>query len=213
MRSKNRERLLNEEIAETFFQRVLERARPYTSDEHFTVDGTLDRGLGEPEGAFRRKDGEGQPAGSGRECRFSRREAEEPDPRDRRPIPMPGYSPKSKGSEAKLSYLGRCGDGKPQRTFGADVSDRGQRKSGTRCRVADSRIHPPKVKRVTLGGDKNYDTQEFVKELRGMNITPHAGAEPYQSHQCGGSADHAACGISIASQRKHANEWSNRSGG
>jgi len=31
----------------------------------------------------------------------------------------------------------------------------------------------PRVKRVTLGGDKNYDTQEFVKELRGMNITPH----------------------------------------
>ena len=28
-------------------------------------------------------------------------------------------------------------------------------------------------KRVTLGGDKNYDTQEFVRELRGMNITPH----------------------------------------
>ncbi len=39
--SKNRERLLNEEIAESFFQRVLERAKPYMSDEHFTVDGTL----------------------------------------------------------------------------------------------------------------------------------------------------------------------------
>ena len=39
--SKNRERLLNEEIAESFFQRVLARARPYMSDEHFTVDGTL----------------------------------------------------------------------------------------------------------------------------------------------------------------------------
>ena len=36
--SKNRERLLNEEIAESFFQRVLERARPLMSDEHFTVD-------------------------------------------------------------------------------------------------------------------------------------------------------------------------------
>jgi hypothetical protein len=24
-----------------------------------------------------------------------------------------------------------------------------------------------------LGGDKNYDTQEFVRELRGMNTTPH----------------------------------------
>ena len=31
----------------------------------------------------------------------------------------------------------------------------------------------PPGKRVTLGGDKNYDTREFVRELRGMNITPH----------------------------------------
>jgi hypothetical protein len=31
----------------------------------------------------------------------------------------------------------------------------------------------PGGKRVTLGGDKNYDTQEFVRELRGINITPH----------------------------------------
>jgi hypothetical protein len=31
----------------------------------------------------------------------------------------------------------------------------------------------PAGKRITLGGDKNYDTQEFVRELRGMNITPH----------------------------------------
>ena len=36
--SKNRERLLNEEIAEGFFQRVLARAKPYMSDEHFTVE-------------------------------------------------------------------------------------------------------------------------------------------------------------------------------
>src|SRR3984893_13362664 len=39
--SKNRERLLNEEIAEGFFRRVIERAKPYMSDEHFTGDGTL----------------------------------------------------------------------------------------------------------------------------------------------------------------------------
>src|SRR3989304_7925697 len=39
--SKNRERLLNHEVAEAFFARVLKRARPYLSDEHFTVDGTL----------------------------------------------------------------------------------------------------------------------------------------------------------------------------
>src|SRR6202047_3564188 len=39
--TKNLERLLEEETAESFFQRVLERARPYMSDEHFTVDGAL----------------------------------------------------------------------------------------------------------------------------------------------------------------------------
>ena len=38
--SKNRGRLLNEEIAGVFFQRVLKIAKPYLSDEHFTVDGT-----------------------------------------------------------------------------------------------------------------------------------------------------------------------------
>jgi len=31
----------------------------------------------------------------------------------------------------------------------------------------------PSGKRITLAGDKNYDTREFVRELRGMNITPH----------------------------------------
>jgi hypothetical protein len=30
----------------------------------------------------------------------------------------------------------------------------------------------PSGKCVTLGGDKNYDTREFVRELQGMNITP-----------------------------------------
>jgi transposase len=39
--SKNRERLLNQEVAREFFQRVLAQAKSYLSDEHFTVDGTL----------------------------------------------------------------------------------------------------------------------------------------------------------------------------
>jgi transposase len=58
--SKNRERLLNEEVAETFFQRVLDRARPFMSDEHFTVDGTLIEARASHK-SFRPKDGTGQP--------------------------------------------------------------------------------------------------------------------------------------------------------
>jgi transposase len=56
--SKNRERLLNEEIAEGFFRRVLERAKPYISDKHFTVDGTLIEAWASQK-SFRRKDGKG----------------------------------------------------------------------------------------------------------------------------------------------------------
>jgi transposase len=67
--SKNRERLLNEEVAEVFFQRVLERAKPYLSDEHFTVDGTLIEAWASHK-SFRPKDGGEAPSGNGREVDF-----------------------------------------------------------------------------------------------------------------------------------------------
>ena len=67
--SKNRDRLLNEEIAESFFQRVLERAKPYMSDEHFTVDGTLIEAWASHK-SFRPKDGSGKPPGAGGDVDF-----------------------------------------------------------------------------------------------------------------------------------------------
>src|ERR1700719_3648943 len=102
--SKNRERLLNEEIAEGFFQRVLERAKPHMSDEHFTVDGTLIEAWASQK-SFRPEDGQGKPPGAGGEVDFHGEKRKnqthgsttDPDARLFR---------KSKGSEAKLSYLG-----------------------------------------------------------------------------------------------------------
>lgn len=47
--SKNRERLLNQEVAREFFVRVLAQAKPHLSDEHFSVDGTLIEASGKPE--------------------------------------------------------------------------------------------------------------------------------------------------------------------
>src|ERR1700686_27518 len=64
--SKNRERFLNEEIAESFFKRVLERAKPYMSDEHFTVDGTWIEAWASHK-SFRPKNGTGKPPGPGGE--------------------------------------------------------------------------------------------------------------------------------------------------
>src|SRR5258708_3298220 len=73
--SKNRERLLNEEIAEGFFRRVIERAKPFMSDEHFTGDGTLIEAWASHK-SFRRKDGKGNPpeAGGGGDFYWGKRE-------------------------------------------------------------------------------------------------------------------------------------------
>src|ERR1700746_2087786 len=55
--TKNRERLLNGDIAEAFFQAVLQQARERSllSDEHFTVDGTLLEALASAK-SYQRKD-------------------------------------------------------------------------------------------------------------------------------------------------------------
>jgi Transposase domain (DUF772) len=102
--SKNRERLLNEEIAEGFFRRVIERAKPFISDEHFTVDGTLIEAWASQK-SFRRKDGRGNLPEAGGDVDFhgekrkNETHASTTDPDAR-------LFKKSKGSEAKLSYLG-----------------------------------------------------------------------------------------------------------
>src|SRR5262245_2142233 len=54
--SKNRDRLLNADIARSFFHRVLERAQGLMSDEHFTVDGTLIEAWASQK-SFQRKNG------------------------------------------------------------------------------------------------------------------------------------------------------------
>jgi transposase len=168
--SKNRERLLNEEVAEVFFQRVLERAKPYLSDEHFTVDGTLIEAWASHK-SFRPKDGGEPPSGNGREVDFhsqkrsneTHQSTTDPDARLYR---------KSKGSEAKMSYLGH-----------ALMENRHGLLVGTMVTLADGTAERDAavlmasqiagVKQVTLGGDKNYDTQELVRDLREMKVTPH----------------------------------------
>jgi hypothetical protein len=79
---------------------------------------------------------------------------------------------KSKGSEAKLGYLGHVlmenRNGLLVETFLTEANGRAEREAAMLMAEAI-----PGGKRVTLGGDKNYDTQELVGELRGMNITPH----------------------------------------
>src|ERR1039457_3458000 len=99
--SKNRERLLNEEIAESFFRRGLERARPFMSDEHFTVDGTLMEAWASHK-SFRPKDGTGKPPGPGGDVDF-RGEKRKNQTHESTTYPDARLWTKSRGSQAKLS--------------------------------------------------------------------------------------------------------------
>jgi transposase len=168
--SKNRERLLNEEVAEVFFQRVLERAKPYLSDEHFTVDGTLIEAWASHK-SFRPKDGGEPPSGNGREVDFHR-EKRSNETHQSTTDPDARLYRKSKGSEAKMSYLGHA---LMENRHGLLVDTMVTIADGTAERDAAvlmaSQISG--VKQVTLGGDKNYDTQELVRDLREMKVTPH----------------------------------------
>lgn len=100
--SKNRERLLNQEIARSFFARTKRQASGLMSDEHFTVDGTLIEAWASHK-RFRRKDGGSDGPGAGSafhgEKRTNQTHESTTDPDAR-------LYKKSKGKEARLSYLG-----------------------------------------------------------------------------------------------------------
>jgi transposase len=168
--SKNRERLLNEEMAEAFFQRVLKMAQPYLSDEHFTVDGTLIEAWASHK-SFRPKDEEPGAGGGNGDVNFHGQKRSNDTHQSTTDSEARLYK-KTGGSEAKLSYLGH---GLMENRNGLLVKTRVTLATGTAERDAALEMAKKMAgsKRLTLGGDKNYDTRDFVRELRGMNVTPH----------------------------------------
>jgi transposase len=118
--SKNRERLLNQEVAQEFFRRVLAKAEPHLSDEHFTVDGTLIEAWASQKSFQKKEGGDDQPG------QVSRREAQQRYARikDRSGcavVPEEEWA----GSQAGLS--GSRVNGKPARPDCACDADAGRR--------------------------------------------------------------------------------------
>jgi hypothetical protein len=100
--SKNRDRLLNQEVAQLFFRRVKEEARGLMSDEHFTVDGTLIEAWASHK-SFQRKDNDEGGPDAGRDFHGEKRSNET---HESKTDPEARLYKKSYGQEAKLSYLG-----------------------------------------------------------------------------------------------------------
>ncbi|MCS7316678.1 MAG: transposase, partial [Bryobacteraceae bacterium] len=97
--SKNRQRLLNQEVAGEFLGRVVELARLYLSDEHFTVDGTRIEAWASQK-SFRPKQ---DPDGDGRDFRDQRRSNQTHESTTDTEARL--YR-KGQGQEARLAYLG-----------------------------------------------------------------------------------------------------------
>ena len=172
--TKNRERLLKGQIAQAFFQTVLEQAGALDllSADHFTVDGTLIEAWAGQK-SFQRKDAPPpQDGGSNPTVNFHGEKRRNHTHRSTTDAEALLYR-KSGGSESKLAYLGHV---LMENRNGLVVNIRLSRATGTAERDAALEMAaqiPGGTRRVTLGGDKNYDTQDFVSKLREAAVTPH----------------------------------------
>jgi transposase len=174
--SKNRDRLLEGDIAAKFLAAVLSqpRVKKLVSSEHFSVDGTLIEAWASMK-SFRPKEGDDEPpAGGGRNAeadfhgkkRSNETHASTTDPEAR-------LYRKGPGKEAKLCFIGH---GLMENRSALLVSTCLTRADGHAERVAALHMIEPyaeRPRRVTLGGDKNYDVEDFVNELRTLQVTPH----------------------------------------
>ena len=175
--TKNRQRLLDGKIAQAFFDEVLAVAREkdLLSDEHFTVDGTLIEAWAGQK-SFRqrhprRRQGPDEPGGSGDDFRGDTRTN---DTHTSTTDPEARLFRKGPGKEARLCYLGHV---LMDNRHGLVVDARLTQASGTAERQAAEEMvraaQRRRRKRVTVGGDKAFDTHSFVASLRELGVTPH----------------------------------------
>jgi transposase len=201
--TKNRDRLLEAEVAEEFLAQVVERARSQglTSDEHFTVDGTLLEAWAGAK-SFQRKNRKTPPPDDpGNPTVNFHGETRSNDTHASKTDPDAQLARKGPGKEAKLSYSGNLlVENRNGLIVDAEVFEANGKAERHAALVMLEQV--PGRKPVTVGGDKGYDTADFVAECRHLGVTPHVA----QNHgRRGGSAidarttRHAGYGIS---QRK-----------
>jgi transposase len=175
--TKNRDRLLEAAVAKEFLAQVVDRARGarLISDEHFTVDGTLLEAWASLK-SFRPKDSQQDP----------------PEDRSNPTVDFHGQTRsnqthesttdgdaklarKGAGKEAKLSYSGNLlienRNGLIVNAELLEANGRAERAERDAALLMLEQL--PGDQRLTVGGDKGFDTKEFVAECRHMNVTPH----------------------------------------
>ena len=220
--TKNRDRLLAGDIARGFLAAILAdpQVTPLLSSEHFSVDGTLIEAWAEltkvppasaggmpAEGSmksFRPKDGSGEPIGPGRngerdfrgEKRSNETHACTTDPDAR-------LFKKAAGQASRLCHMGHA---LMENRNGLVVDATLTTATGTAEREAAIAMvgDLPEGGRITLGGDKAYDTQDFVAEMRRLGVTPHVSqnTKGRRSAIDGRTTRHAGYAVSVRVRKR-----------
>jgi transposase len=200
--TKNRKRLLDQEVGRALFDRVVRAAgeRGLLSDEHFTVDGSLIEAAASLK-SFKPRDGE-PPAGGAsgsdvlvdfrgqRRSNATHQSTTDPESRLLR---------KGKGKEAKLVFIAHA---LMENRHGLLVDFQVSEATGTAERDAvpqlleaarERGLHPR-----TLGADRGYDTRDCVAQLREQRVTPHVAQNSSRRSSAidGRTTRHAGYGIS-----------------
>jgi transposase len=232
--TKNRDRLLNTEIARQFLAAILAHkdVEPLLSDEHFSVDGTLIEAWASMK-SFKPKagaDGSEPAAASGGEGQtpVETPACEPVAPAETRTAADKGRNAevdfhgqkrsnethacvtdpearlyrKGGGKQAKLCYMGHA---LMENRNGLVVDACLGRADGHAERNAALAMIEPRADRavrITLGADKGYDAEDFVNELRSMNVTPHVAAKAKNSAIDGRTTRHAGYAISMRIRKR-----------
>src|SRR5689334_4139207 len=169
--TKNRDRLLEADVAKEFLSRVVEQAQTkgLTSDEHFTVDGTLLEAWAGAK-SFQLKEGKSSPPSDddlGNPTVNFRGERRSNETHESKTDPEALLARKGEGKESKLSYTGNL---LVENRHGLIVDAEVFQANGTAERDAALVMLEklPGMQPVTVGGDKGFDTQGFVAECRNL---------------------------------------------
>lgn len=188
--SKNRERLMEQDVARQFFAAVVERARTagLMSSEHFTVDGTLIEAWASLK-SFRPRDEKPEdrpPADAPKnptvnfhgQKRSNKTHVSTTDPESR-------LARKGNNQGAKLSYAKHV----LMENRSGLITDLCVTEANGRAEVEAALMMLERDEsagaRRTVGADKGYDTREFVERCRELGVTPHVAMNTKRS---GGSA-------------------------
>ena len=173
--TKNRDRLLEADVAKEFLQRVVEQARSagLTSDEHFTVDGTLLEAWASLK-SFQPKDSRKKtpPDDPGNPTVDFHGERRSNETHESKTDPDARLARKGAGKEARLSYSGNLlVENRSGLIVNAELLEANGRAERDAALLMLEQV--PGTRRVTAGADKGYDTAEFVAECRYLRVTPH----------------------------------------